>query len=157
MEVIDREARDSQDGLETGGILLGHEVGDVLEVTVAGSPGPAAIQRPTRFRRDLTHAQQLSDDAFKTDGSIWLGEWHTHPEGPATPSELDHQSYAEMLADTELGFVQFLCFIVTPGQNAWGMPRLWPWIVRPGGFVYAATVEVTSRGKTPDDVERGTP
>jgi integrative and conjugative element protein (TIGR02256 family) len=155
LDLIGHVARDSGDGLETGGILLGHDVGELVEVTVAGGPGPAAIRQRTRFRRDIAYAQQLSDDAFEADGSVWLGEWHTHPTGLATPSALDHRSYAEMLADTELGFTQFLCFIVTPGQDAWGTPLLWPWVVHPGGFVHAAAAEVVARGHRPDAVERG--
>lgn len=156
LDLIGQVARESCDGLETGGILLGHDLGEFIEVTVAGAPGPAAIRQPTRFRRDLAHAQRLSDDAYETDGSVWLGEWHTHPTNLAIPSELDHRSYAEMLADPELGFTQFLCLIVTPGQDAWGTPLLWPWVVHAGGVMCAAAVQVAPYDR-PDDAEEGGP
>lgn len=128
-DLIGQAARVSRDGLETGGVLLGHDRDELLEITVAGGPGPAALRRPTRFRRDLAHAQKLGDDAFEADGSVWLGEWHTHPMGPTTPSDLDHRSYAEMLADPELGFTRFVCFIVTSGDAVWTTPVVWPWVV----------------------------
>lgn len=157
LDLIGQVARESSDGLETGGILLGHDFGELVEVTATGGPGPGAIRQPTRFRRDLAYAQRLSDDAFEADGSVWLGEWHTHPMGLATPSELDHQSYAEMLAETELDFMRFVCFIVTPRHGAWVTPLLWPWVVYPGGVVCAADVKVLASDGRPDVAEEGTP
>lgn len=141
LDLIGQVAHASRDGLETGGVLLGHDRDELVEITVAGDPGPAAVRQSTRFRRDLAHAQQLGDDAFEADGSVWLGEWHTHPMGLTTPSELDHRSYAEMLADPELGFTRFVCFIITSGDAAWTTPLLWPWVVYPGGVVHAADAQ----------------
>ena len=155
LDMIGQVARASQDGLETGGVLLGHDRGDLVEITVAGDPGPAAERQPTRFRRDLANAQQLGDDAFEADGSVWLGEWHTHPMGLTTPSELDLRSYAEMLADPELGFTRFVCFIITAGDAAWTTPLLWPWVVYPGGIVHVADAQADTGHDDPTVIEEG--
>src|SRR4051812_24966041 len=79
---ISAEAAASRDGRETGGILLGHDEGTQLYVTVAGDPGVGAVRSADRFLRDLEHARLLADAAYQRDGSVWIGEWHTHPTGP---------------------------------------------------------------------------
>ncbi|MCB8046019.1 Mov34/MPN/PAD-1 family protein [Microbacterium oxydans] len=45
-----------------------------------------------------------ADYAWHVDGSQWVGEWHTHPTGPMTPSDRDLASYYAHLSDAELGF-----------------------------------------------------
>jgi hypothetical protein len=60
-----------------------------------------------------------------------------------------------MLADPELGFTRFVCFIVTPGDAAWSTPLLWPWVVYPGGVVYAADVQADAGDDEPSVTEEG--
>lgn len=123
----------ADDGRETGGILLGHHHDlprPLLDVVHTGDAGPRAIRQATLFRRDVAYAQAVADLAYSTDGSIWLGEWHTHPGGPARPSRLDLTSYRRMLGDPELAFTFFLAVIVLPGQaDGWHRPRLTGWVV----------------------------
>src|SRR5205807_598109 len=118
-DVIVGEAPSSVDGRETGGILLGHDPGPgaIPQITVAGDPGPRADRRPDGFNRDLEHARRLADAAFARDGSIWIGEWHTHPGGPPCPSPMDMTTYTSLLEDDELGFVRLLSLIVTPATE----------------------------------------
>lgn len=121
---------------ETGGILLGHDLGQQVLISVAGDPGPNAHHAPTRFKRDLAHAERLADAAYERDASIWVGEWHTHPQGPSRPSRYDLRTYRRFLEDPELGFSRFLAVIVTPPQpqerpvlQAWSVTlrtRRWP-------------------------------
>ena len=99
---------------ETGGILLGHDLDHQILVTAAGDPGPGAIHTPTRFRRDLAHAARLADAAYEHDGSIWVGDWHTHPRGPTRPSRYDLRTYRSFLHDPELDFDRFVTLIVIP-------------------------------------------
>jgi integrative and conjugative element protein (TIGR02256 family) len=110
--VIIREAMLSRDGLETGGILLGTEYDQRVEVLHAGGPGPNARRGVDFFFRDLEHAQQISDAAWSTDHSQWIGEWHTHLIGSLVPSRTDLSSYRRHLADPELGFVHFIAIVV---------------------------------------------
>lgn len=129
-ESIAREARQSDDGAETGGILLGHDQEDDLLVTDAGGPGPAAVRTPNRFKRDLANAQALADDAYDRDGSVWIGEWHTHPKGPSEPSAVDLRTYFSHLADNTLGFDRFLSLIVQPcSAHGWEHVTVAAWVI----------------------------
>ena len=131
---ITREAPASADGRETGGILLGHDLGGRLFVTVAGEPGPNAVRRTDGFVRDLDHARGLGDAAYEHDGSVWIGEWHTHPGGPTTPSPTDMSTYARLLADPDLTFERVLSLIVTPCPvHGWKETRVTGWVVDRAG------------------------
>lgn len=126
---IGEEVRLGGSILETGGILLGHESRAGCRITLAGGPGPAASRDPLAFSRDLAHAEALADQAWNHDRAIWLGEWHTHPYGPPTPSETDMAAYARHLADPDLGFDTFISIIVgrttDPGQQVAAVALTW--------------------------------
>ena len=127
---INTEARASADGLETGGILLGHDLGVRMHVSVAGGPGPDATRAKTRFLRDLNYARSLADEAYDRDGSVWIGEWHTHPSGPAEPSPLDLTTYSNHLANEALGFQRFLSLIVLPCRgHGWEHVSVVGWVI----------------------------
>ncbi len=103
-------------------------------MTVAGDPGPNADRRPDGFVRDLDHARRLGDIAYERDGSVWVGEWHTHPGGPLTPSPTDLGTYATLLADPDLAFERVLSLIVTPCPlHGWEETRTTAWIVDRSG------------------------
>jgi integrative and conjugative element protein (TIGR02256 family) len=145
VRTIKAEAPSSADGRETGGILLGHDPAPDgrIEVTTAGDPGPAANRQCDRFTRDLTHAQRLADEAYAHDGSVWLGEWHTHPTGPPTPSARDMATYRRLFGDDELAFERIVSLIVTPHPaDGWHQPVLWSWLITPAA-VDAAQVITT--------------
>jgi integrative and conjugative element protein (TIGR02256 family) len=146
-ETIRREAPASGDGSETGGILLGHDLDDTIHVTIAGDPGPKAERRPDGFLRDLAHSRRLADDAYDEDGSVWIGEWHTHPSGPATPSDIDMNTYGQLLSDPELVFTRIVSIIVTACPvHGWSELTLVPWLIDRAG-VRGAEFIVTTRGE----------
>jgi integrative and conjugative element protein (TIGR02256 family) len=127
-----RLARDSGDGLETGGILLGRGPDDngVVRVESAGDAGPAADRREDFFLRDLAHARVLANEAWRRSSAVWVGEWHTHPMGGREPSARDLSTYIRLLAASSLEFEVFVSIIVIPDQAAgWEEPRLWPWLL----------------------------
>jgi integrative and conjugative element protein (TIGR02256 family) len=146
---ITRYATASADGRETGGILLGrhHDYPrPVLDVVHAAGPGPRAVRRPGFFRRDVRHAQALADLTYCTDSSVWIGDWHTHPGGPALPSDTDLASYRNLLADSELGFEVFLTVIVTSDPaKGWTRPLPTGWLI-----TIACALPVGLRGRLPD-------
>jgi integrative and conjugative element protein (TIGR02256 family) len=128
MAVVQGEYTAASDGLETGGILLGHVREDSAIVSRAGGPGPNALRERDFFLRDQEHAQKLADAAFAVDGSMWIGEWHSHVGAPPVPSPRDLNTYAELLADDELAFDVVISLIIGASAagsvlTAWGCER----------------------------------
>ncbi|WP_306232102.1 Mov34/MPN/PAD-1 family protein [Agrococcus beijingensis] len=112
LQTIVSESERSADGLETGGILLGADSGKHIAIRHAGEPGPRAQRERYNFLRDLDYARRLADAAWAHDCSQWIGEWHTHPFGPLTPSDVDLGSYLRHLKDPDLSFDRFVSVIV---------------------------------------------
>jgi integrative and conjugative element protein (TIGR02256 family) len=113
LATIRDEIADTPPHLETGGILLGTT--DPFHVGVAGNAGPGAIQTPTFFLRDLEYTQALAKVEAETSGLHWIGEWHTHPTGPAHPSHTDLSTYARLQAlPAGILALGVLSLIVTP-------------------------------------------
>lgn len=114
------------DGCETGGILLGSSTNRQLATVIhAGTPGSNAVASPTRFSRDRAHAQAFADACHAADGSVWIGEWHTHPHDLPVPSEHDLTTYAQLLRDDELEFAAFISLILTPGDTGIAVAGWW--------------------------------
>lgn len=123
-------AAQSEDGRETGGILLGRGPDDhgVITVEHAGEPGPEAQRQTDFFLRDLAHAKRLAEAAWQNDEAVWIGEWHTHPTGLKAPSPRDLVTYAGLLVDPELSFTAFVSVLVVPDPD-WASTRLLTWIL----------------------------
>jgi integrative and conjugative element protein (TIGR02256 family) len=141
-ETIATEAPASKDGSETGGILLGHDRGETITVTRAGDPGPNADRRPDGFLRDLAHSRRLADEAYDEDGSVWVGEWHTHLAGAGVPSRTDEETYGRLLADPDLRFTRLASIIVFPcPEHGWSELVLAAWTADADG-IHDARLEV---------------
>ncbi|MGW6954157.1 Mov34/MPN/PAD-1 family protein [Streptomyces chartreusis] len=67
----------------------------------------------------MRHAQALADKAFAADGSVWVGEWHTHPTSRPTPSTRDTATYRQLLDDPELGFHSVIAVILARYEHDW--------------------------------------
>lgn len=143
--------------LETGGILLGHNRHDRCAILVAGDPGPKAVRHPWAFNRDRAHAECVADAAWSDHQATWVGEWHTHPEGLATPSDIDLASYLKHINDPDLGFDYFISLIIAlqpRGQqlgadqpNTASVPAVMTaWVVRADGV---APAHITTPQETP--------
>jgi len=78
---------------ETGGVLLGYWAAsrDALVVEFVVGPGPRAVHRRTAFAPDHEHqAREIARLFSNADGNLeYLGDWHTHPNGPAVLSGKD--------------------------------------------------------------------
>ena len=125
-------ARQSADGCETGGILLGRgpDAKGLVCIDEAGDPGPGAKRRPGFFLRDLDHAQKLAAAAWARSKSIWVGEWHTHPHGDPRPSPTDLSTYAGLLLSAGLEFEAFVSLIAIPDPaHGWDRPLLYRWVL----------------------------
>lgn len=120
------------DGNETGGILLGHDLGMGAGFVVrhCGDPGPDAVRQPARFQRDLAHARMLAERAARLDGSVWIGEWHTHLLEIPAPSMRDLNTYRALLLDQEIQFPRILSIIILCDRDSnWPNPRIFAWSI----------------------------
>jgi integrative and conjugative element protein (TIGR02256 family) len=79
---------------ETGGVLVGRNLGPHLLIEYATLPGPKAEHSPTSFRRDGDYTQAVLESIYESSGGIsdYLGEWHSHPTGLKRPSPRDVRS-----------------------------------------------------------------
>lgn len=76
--------------LETGGVLLGRVSGRATEVTAVVGPGPESRHARTRFEPDTAWQVKQIADLWSADPSIiYLGDWHTHPDGSTRLSHVD--------------------------------------------------------------------
>lgn len=101
---------------ETGGSLFGYIVddGDVV-VSEAYRPGPAARHERFRLIPDHAHTQRRIEEVHRrTDGRLsYLGDWHTHPGGRATPSGRDRASLGELASDDGMDLASPVMLIVS--------------------------------------------
>jgi integrative and conjugative element protein (TIGR02256 family) len=75
---------------ETGGILIGHYTED-LRIAVVIEARPRASDSkagPTWFIRGRKGLTQVLRESWQS-GEYYLGEWHSHPNGLASPSATD--------------------------------------------------------------------
>ncbi|WP_267389788.1 Mov34/MPN/PAD-1 family protein [Sphingomonas sp. GC_Shp_3] len=81
--------------LETGGMLLGWRDGEDRVVTGMVGAGPAAKHGRFAFLPDHDWQIKQLREAFQTTaGDLdYLGDWHTHPDGIAAMSALDHKTF----------------------------------------------------------------
>jgi len=81
---------------ETGGMLLGWRVGDEIAIVSAIAAGPGAKHTRESFEADGPWQQEQLAAAYEESGRTvtYLGDWHSHPRGPARPSARDRQTAA---------------------------------------------------------------
>lgn len=87
---------------ERGGILIGQYRGPHIEITDITVPGKSDRASLFRFdRRDAVH-QRSAMKAWRTSGNTktYVGEWHTHPFGAATPSGMDKRTWERLTRET---------------------------------------------------------
>lgn len=114
--------------LETGGVLLGVERDDELEVLELIGGGPGARRERTRFVPDGEWQRQQIADRYAASGRTlaYLGDWHSHPVG-GKPSRLDRSTAARIASTPSARCPRPLFIIVTREKGAW--------VLR--GYVYA--------------------
>lgn len=87
---------------ETGGALLGRREGDLAVVETVLGPGPEAHHGLSSFEPDHEWQQAEGARIYRESGRTvaYLGDWHSHPRGPALPSTTDQET-AKMIAAEE--------------------------------------------------------
>ena len=111
---IERYKQDTKEKNESGGILLGQVLNH--DVFILKHSDPCKYDKSTRysFERDKKNAQKIIDFEFLDSNgkTIYLGEWHTHPENKPTPSSQDMSMIKEQFKKNKLNEKFLLLFIL---------------------------------------------
>jgi integrative and conjugative element protein (TIGR02256 family) len=109
--------------LETGGVLVGYCVGrfDVVVVQSIG-PGPKAIHAATRFVPDADFHEAAVADAYVSSGRrhVYLGDWHSHPNGNAQLSARDRR-LLKTIAKTAEARMPFPIMAILGGRTSFDL------------------------------------
>lgn len=85
---------------ETGGLLLGfaHKKRKIIYVTDALPPSRDSKGTPYAFKRGVKDYPEILDEVAARTGDLigYVGEWHTHPDGPADLSPTDLRAVEEI-------------------------------------------------------------
>ena len=112
-------AQMSEGATEAGGVLIGRHIVDSRDIVIDGVTGPMPGDRRARTRFDRAHRrhQDVLDDTWERSGgtSVYLGEWHTHPEPSPTPSQVDLNDWRRRLVSDSVE-ADFLLFVIV-GQR----------------------------------------
>jgi hypothetical protein len=95
---------------ETGGILLGHRVGDVWYVLETLDPGPNSIFRSSYFEYDTPYVNHLANKVarFYKKRLELLGLWHRHPGSLDSFSATDDGTNSKYALETGFGAISGL-------------------------------------------------
>jgi len=106
---------------EVGGWLLGWWAADRISLFVTHVTPPASRGTPFGVTISGRGHRQFFDEAWDhARGHVtFLGDWHTHPGGPALPSKRDRAAAAALADNADFGTPEPLLAIVAT-------PR-WPW------------------------------
>jgi integrative and conjugative element protein (TIGR02256 family) len=120
--------------VETGGMLLGafdDAIGVVYVDTVAGPP-PDSYLAEKYFQHGLEGVQERVDLGSERTGRTlgFVGFWHSHPYGPAYPSDTDEQGMATIVAPDDTTR-QALMMILGGNKACWEQWRDSDAAVRP--------------------------
>ena len=106
---------------EIGGVLMGEHIGEeefrIVNLTIQKRHGTFIF-----FVRLAADAVASLQRFFKRTGYNYrkfnyLGEWHSHPSFPPTPSSTDIQSMLEIVTDTDIG-ANFVILIIIRYKEA---------------------------------------
>jgi integrative and conjugative element protein (TIGR02256 family) len=113
--------------LEVGGVLVGYQPDErSVVVTDVIGPGPRAKHRRSTFRPDHAHQQEQLDARYRQSNGVevYLGDWHSHPNGFDGPSRKDLR-VLRRIAETEEAQMRNPIMIVVAGgpeEHSWN-PR----------------------------------
>jgi integrative and conjugative element protein (TIGR02256 family) len=120
---------------ETGGLLIGYNDERSSESVVCAcvGPGPRAIHGRSHFMPDHAHHERETARLYVDSGRTWsyLGDWHSHPCGPASLSRKDRRTLARIARSAEARAPRPLMVLLVgapagahcPGQLDTGAPE----------------------------------
>jgi integrative and conjugative element protein (TIGR02256 family) len=116
--VLEKYKQDKK-GNESGGIILGQVIdNNCINITKLSLPNTFDKSSRYSFDRDKIIAQIIVDYEFSnTVGkTIYLGEWHTHPEKNPTPSHIDRSMFKQQFKENKIN-ESFLIFFIKGIEN----------------------------------------
>jgi len=104
---------------ETGGMLLGWRVGHELVIAETIEAGPGARRARDSFEADGPWQERRLLEAYDRSGRTvtYLGDWHSHPRGPARPSGRDRETAALVAGWEDAHIPEPLTLII--GRRSW--------------------------------------
>ena len=86
---------------EFGGLLIGQYINDNREVVIYETVLPSEYKSSRfSFERGSLGLKRTLERLYKQAPTlIYVGEWHTHPDGPAIPSQTDMKALQEIVQD----------------------------------------------------------
>lgn len=106
---------------EIGGVLMGEHIGKeefrIVDLTIQKQRGTFAFF--VRLVADAVISLQrfFKQTEYNYRKFNYLGEWHSHPSFPPTPSSKDIQSMLEIVTDTDIG-ANFVVLLIVRSQGA---------------------------------------
>jgi len=118
--------------VETGGALFGYLSMESAVVSHATDPGPRGLREATGVLIDGVYVTKLEKTLHnRSQGRLhYLGDWHVHPRGPITPSNLDVQA-AHALLKAEVCIGGFTLALIVSRKGKIGAFAVWPLSVNP--------------------------
>ncbi|WP_448165022.1 Mov34/MPN/PAD-1 family protein [Burkholderia cepacia] len=107
---------------ETGGVLVGYIAGNGVPVVQHHiGPGPNAQHKRHRFHSDHDWQCRKLDDIFEMSSGqvVYLGEWHTHPDGSPHMSWLDKRTLRGIARHWEAALAHPLMIIGAGRAESW--------------------------------------
>lgn len=126
--------------VETGGMLLGmiDDATRTVHVDAATGPSPDSHLSSIYFDHGVDGTQQLVEASLRNTGDRvgFVGMWHTHPHGPARPSDIDDAGMSQIVAPQGAGRRALMLILGGPSP-AWAKwlrdgtpPHLYARVVR---------------------------
>lgn len=134
--------------IETGGMLLGmiDDATRTVHVDVATGPSPDSHLSSIYFDHGVEGTQQIVEASLRNTGDRvgFVGMWHTHPHGPARPSDIDETGMSQIVAPQGSGRRALMLILGGP-------PPVWSTWLRNGTppDLYARVVRRDERHTTP--------
>ena len=106
---------------EIGGVLMGEHIGDakfrIVNLTIQKRRGTVAFF--VRLVADAVTSLQrfFKQTEYHYRKFNYLGEWHSHPSFPPTPSSRDVQSMLEIITNTDIG-ANFVILLIVRSKGA---------------------------------------
>lgn len=118
---------------ETGGLLLGYwarppgraDLGGEAVVTAVVGPGPAAVHSGLSFVPDYDYQERELARLYAESERRWayLGDWHSHPDGPGVLSDRDVATLSRIARDPEAR-APYPLMAILAGGTPW-VPHAW--------------------------------